>query len=228
MKRLFDIFFSGTAFLLLLPLLLPIMFLLRVTGEGEVFYLQDRIGENGRLFKLIKFATMLKNSPNMATGTLTIKSDPRILPLGKFLRKTKINELPQLINILIGDMSFVGPRPLTLETFGAYATEAQILIKKVKPGLSGIGSIIFRGEENILNEADNPLNFYKNVVAPYKSALEVWYINNNTLINYFKVIIVTIIVVVYPNSQIAWIFFKNLPVPGDALEPFLNYPKYLN
>ena len=146
MDRFFDIFFSGIAILLLSPLLVPIAILLRLTGEGEVFFLQDRIGKDGKIFKLFKFATMLKNSPNIGTGTVTMKEDPRVLPVGKFLRKTKINELPQLLNIFFGDMSVIGPRPLTTETFAAYSENTQSLIGLVRPGLSGLGSIIFRGE----------------------------------------------------------------------------------
>ncbi|WP_286225660.1 sugar transferase [Polynucleobacter sp. HIN7] len=224
MQRFFDIFFSGIALLFLAPIFLPIIFLLRITGEGEVFFFQERIGWHGRKFRLFKFATMLKNSPNMSTGTVTIKSDPRILPFGKFLRKTKINELPQLINIFLGDMSIVGPRPLTTETFEIYTAEIQELIIKVKPGLSGIGSIIFRDEENILIGADSSLDFYKKNVAPYKGILEVWYASNNTIFNYFKIIVVTVIIVLHPKSQIAWSSFKKLPTPPAQLKSLLNYP----
>ena len=99
MERFFDIFFSGLALLLLSPLLLPILMTLRLSGEGEVFFLQERVGKGGERFKLFKFATMLKDSPNIGTGTVTMKGDPRVLPVGIFLRKTKINELPQLLNI---------------------------------------------------------------------------------------------------------------------------------
>ena len=106
-----------------------IFILLKFTGEGDIFFYQDRIGKNGKYFKLYKFATMLRNSPNIATGTITIKNDPRILPLGRILRKTKINELPQLFNILIGDMSFIGPRPLTPQNFKYYDTKTQNTIK---------------------------------------------------------------------------------------------------
>ena len=89
MERLFDVFLSSIALIFLSPLLLPIVIILKFTGEGEVFFMQKRIGRNGRLFKLIKFATMLKNSPHLGTGTVTMKHDPRILPVGKFLRKNK-------------------------------------------------------------------------------------------------------------------------------------------
>ena len=175
MERLFDVFLSSIALIFLSPLLLPIVIILKFTGEGEVFFMQKRIGRNSRLFKLIKFATMLKNSPHLGTGTVTMKHDPRILPVGKFLRKTKINELPQLLNILLGDMSVIGPRPLTIETFGSYSSDTQDIIKGVRPGLSGVGSIIFREEEEILHGPYASTDFYNKVIAPYKGALEKWF-----------------------------------------------------
>ena len=217
MQRLFDIIFSGIALLILAPLLVPIMILLRFTGEGEVFYVQQRVGANGRMFGLLKFATMLKNSPNIGTGTVTVKNDPRVLPMGGFLRKTKINELPQLINILVGDMSIVGPRPQDKRCFDVFPKDVQSEIVKVKPGLSGIGSIFFRDEEDLLHEVANPTQFYDEVIAPYKGALEKWYVNNATLTNYFLVIFVTAWVVIFPKSRIAWSVFKGLPVPPPEL-----------
>ena len=133
MERFFDLFFSGLALLVLSPLLVPIVLILKFSGEGEIFFLQERIGKGGEVFKLFKFATMLKDSPNIGTGTVTMKGDPRILPVGKFLRKTKINELPQLLNIFFGDMSVIGPRPLTAQTFSSYSVETQEIVKKVRP-----------------------------------------------------------------------------------------------
>lgn len=218
MQRLFDIIFSGIALLILAPLLVPIMILLRLTGEGEIFYVQQRVGANGRMFGLLKFATMLKNSPNIGTGTVTVKNDPRVLPMGGFLRKTKINELPQLINILVGDMSIVGPRPQDKRCFDVFPKDVQSEIVKVKPGLSGIGSIFFRDEEDLLHEAANPTWFYDEVIAPYKGALEKWYVKNATLTNYFLVIFVTAWVVIFPKSRIAWNVFKGLPVPPPQLK----------
>ncbi len=224
MQRIFDILLSSIALLLLSPLFIPIVIILKFTGEGEIFYLQERIGKHGNLFMLYKFATMLKNSPALNTGTVTVKDDPRILPVGKFLRKTKINELPQLINILFGDMSVVGPRPLTKQTFEAYSDNVQEVIKTVRPGLSGVGSIIFRDEENILVDTNGSLIFYRDIVAPYKGALEVWYVKNLSFINYLKVILITVIVVIFPKSQIVWYAFRGLPIPSDRLRAPLNYP----
>ena len=125
MRRFFDIFFSGLALLFLLPFLFLVIVALRLTGEGEIFFLQARVGFDGKLFKLYKFATMLKDSPSIGTGTVTTKGDPRVLPFGKLLRKTKINELPQLLNILKGDMSVVGPRPLAQRCFNSYPLKLQ-------------------------------------------------------------------------------------------------------
>lgn len=225
MQRFFDVLFSGLALLILSPLLVPIAFLLKFTGEGEIFFMQERLGENGKKFKLYKFATMLKNSPTLGTGTVTVKNDSRILPVGRFLRKTKINELPQLLNIFFGDMSVIGPRPLTVQTFGAYTPEVQEVVRQVKPGLSGVGSIIFRGEEDMLADSKDQLEFYKNVIAPYKGELEKWYVFNCSLSNYFKAIFITIIVVLFPGSSCAWQAFKGLPIPPEELKELLNFPR---
>ena len=223
MDRFFDILFSLIALLLLSPLLVPIVIALRLTGEGEVFFLQERIGKSGKKFKLFKFATMLKNSPNIGTGTVTMKNDPRVLPLGAFLRKTKINELPQLLNIFFADMSFIGPRPLTTETFDAYSESTQGLIKQVRPGLSGIGSIIFRAEEEIMHGATASVDFYSNVIAPYKGSLEEWFVSNKSLYIYFMAVFVTAWAVLIPSTKIAWRVFRDLPEPPTELKQALNY-----
>ena len=134
MKRLLDIFFSSLALLVLLPFLFPISLILRFTGEREIFYKQKRVGKNGIHFNVLKFATMLKDSPNIGAGEITLKNDPRVLPFGSFLRKTKINELPQLWNILCGEMSIVGPRPMVPNTYKKYKMNDREIISKVRPG----------------------------------------------------------------------------------------------
>lgn len=224
MIRFFDLLFSGLALLVLAPLLLPMVVLLRFTGEGEVFFPQERVGKGGRPFKLYKFATMLKESPNIGTGTVTMKDDPRVLPIGRFLRKTKINELPQLLNIFIGDMSIVGPRPQTPRCFNAFPVAMQKEILKVRPGLSGIGPIIFRGEEELLaGHETGTVDFYDQVIAPYKGQVEAWYVDHQTMFTYFAVIAVTVWVVLFPNSGLAWKAFRGLPAPPDELKAPLNY-----
>lgn len=225
MQRFFDVLFSGLALLVFSPLLVPIALLLRFTGEGEVFFLQERVGKDGKPFKLFKFATMLKNSPNIGTGTVTMKGDPRVLPVGRFLRKTKINELPQLLNISFGDMSVVGPRPQAQRCFNAFPEDLQKIIVQVKPGLSGIGPIVFRGEEDILAGQASPVEFYDQIIAPYKGQVEAWYVEHQTLFTYFAVIAVTVWVVLFPRSGLAWQVFKGLPVPPNELKKALNYPQ---
>ena len=217
MQRLFDVIFSGIALLALMPIFLPLIILLKLTGEGEVFFLQDRIGYQGKYFKLYKFATMLKNSPNIGTGTVTLHNDPRVLPLGGFLRKTKINELPQLINIFKGDMSVIGPRPQTKRCFDAFPIKSQQDIIKVRPGLSGIGSIVFRDEEEMMHANNNPDKFYDEIVMPYKGLLEVWYVSHQNLWSYFCLIVLTVWVVLLPKSNLVWRLFKDLPTPSEDL-----------
>lgn len=223
MDRFFDILFSGIALLLFSPFLVPLVIILRLTGEGEIFFLQERIGKSGVKFKLFKFATMLKNSPNIGTGTVTMRDDPRVLPVGVFLRKTKINELPQLFNIFVGDMSIIGPRPLTNETFSKYSEKTQDVIKQVRPGLSGIGSIIFRDEEEIMHGASASVDFYANVIAPYKGALEEWFVYNKSIYIYFLSILTTAWAVIFPSTRIAWKVFKDLPKPPNELMRPLNW-----
>lgn len=222
MQRIFDILFSGIALILLSPLLLPLMFILRVTGEGEIFFPQKRVGRGGKDFKLYKFATMLKDSPNMGTGTVTVKNDPRILPIGGFLRKTKINELPQLINIFNGDMSVIGPRPQTQRCFNAFPQSSQNEIIKVRPGLSGIGSIIFRNEEDMMHANNDPDKFYDEIVMPYKGLLEEWYVSHHSLFTYFILIGLTAWVVLRPNSDLIWKIFNDLPKPPIVLNRELH------
>ena len=129
---------------------------------------------------------MLKNSPSIGSGEITVKNDPRVLPFGRFLRKTKINELPQLVNILLGHISVVGPRPMVPNTFLKYSTEAQFELKKVRPGLTGIGSIIFRDEEKFLEGKADPRKFYDEHIIPFKNKLELWYVENISISTYFK------------------------------------------
>jgi lipopolysaccharide/colanic/teichoic acid biosynthesis glycosyltransferase len=198
--------------------------LLKFSGEGEIFFLQERVGKNREMFKLFKFATMLKNSPSIGTGTVTMKNDPRVLPAGKFLRKTKINELPQLLNVFIGHMSLVGPRPQAPKCFDAFPVESQDLIVQVKPGLSGIGPIVFRGEEDILEGYSGTLDFYNNVIAPYKGDVEAWYVGKQGFIAYFSLILLTVWVIFFPKSDLVWRLFIDLPSPPDILKKDLNFP----
>lgn len=212
MKRFFDLILSSIAIIVFSPLLLPIIIILKLTGEHYVFYCQPRIGKGCRTFSLLKFATMLKDSPNIGTGDITTRHDPRVLPFGHFLRKTKINELPQLFNIFLGDMSIVGPRPLTPRNFDYYSDDIKKAIGSLVPGLSGVGSIIFRDEENIMAKSNmDYTECYQTFIAPYKGALEVWYLNHKSLRVDAKIIFLTAWVILFPSSNLPYKWFKDLP-----------------
>jgi len=218
MQRFFDVLFSALALLVLSPLLVPVVVILRFTGEGEIFFRQQRVGKGGEMFGLLKFATMLKDSPNLGTGTITTKDDPRVLPFGKILRKTKINELPQLLNILKGDMSIIGPRPQTQRCFDAFPDSLRPIIIQVRPGLSGIGSILFRNEEEMIDSADQPDQFYDEVIMRYKGEVECWYVQHQNLRHYFLLILMTVWAVLLPNSRLSRRVFPDLPYPPAELE----------
>lgn len=211
LKRIFDFILALVALTILSPLLIPISILLLLTGEHYIFYTQKRIGKGGKEFGLIKFATMLKNSPNIGSGDVTLHHDPRVLPMGKFLRSTKINELPQLLNILLGDMSFVGPRPLTPRVFNYYTEEAKEIVKQMKPGLTGVGSIIFRDEEKIIGESKLSWEeCVKQEIMPRKAKAEQWYLKNQSIATDIKLIFITAWVVLFPQSNLLHKAFKDL------------------
>ena len=218
-KRLSDIILSGFAILILSPLLVPVMIILKCTGEHYIFYGQTRIGLKNTHFKMWKFATMLLNSPNMSGGLHTTKGDPRVLPFGAFLRKTKINEIPQIFNIFLGDMSIVGPRPLVDKTFEPYPSEVKAKIYSVRPGLTGIGSIVFRDEETIISNSKLPPDeCYAKVISPYKGALELWYLEHIGFFTDWIIIFLTAWVVFFPKSNIVYKIFKDLPrYDGDLM-----------
>ena len=211
-KRFFDIVFSLIAIILLSPVFVPVIILLLLTGEHEVFYKQDRVGYKNKIFKILKFATMLKNSPNMGDGDITKRGDPRITAVGKFLRQSKLNELPQVFNILLGDMSFVGPRPLMKVGFDRYSDEFKGKVYNVIPGLTGIGSIVFRDEELIITQSNLPVQeTYKNIILPYKGALEVWYQQNRNFYTDFMIMFLTAWYVLFPKSNLVNKVFPSLP-----------------
>lgn len=216
--RIFDIIISLSALILLAPFFVVLAVLLKFTGEGKILYIQVRLGRNGRAFKIFKFATMLKDSPSMGSGSITSKNDPRILPIGKYLRKSKINELPQLFNILIGDMALIGPRPhVERDLLGVKEAELEI-IQSVRPGLSGVSSIIFRDEELLLQKYDNPRYVYDTKIAPCKAGLECWYVKNKSARLNIVLLICTIHSVLVKNSKIIFRFYPSLTYALDLIE----------
>ena len=218
LKRIFDIVIASAVLICLLPLLLPICIALRFTAEGEVFYFQERIGHFNKKFKIWKFATMLKDSPNMLTGSLTLRNDPRVTVVGKFLRMTKINELPQVVNVLIGNMSLVGPRPQVNRDYLAYSKNVQEVIYNVKPGITGIGSIVFRDEEKLISETQlEPHTYYREFIAPYKGRLEIWYQKNASFRTDLLILFLTAWQIFSPHSDLVFKIFKDLPQKPQEL-----------
>ncbi len=211
-KRFFDITLCAFILMLLLPVFIPLIIALKLTGEGEVFYFQKRIGKNSKYFDIWKFATMLKDSPNIGTGMITVRNDPRLTPLGAFLRKTKINEIPQLINVIKGNMSIVGPRPTVEKHANAYGNEIRDKIYSIKPGITGIGSILFRDEEVFLSKYEgDPFEYYKNVLIPYKAKVELWYLKHRSFLTDLKIILLTAWVILFPTSSLYYVWFPTLP-----------------
>jgi lipopolysaccharide/colanic/teichoic acid biosynthesis glycosyltransferase len=214
-KRISDFTIALISIIILSPILLPVILGLLLTGEGYVWYFQERVGKKNKTFQIWKFATMLKNSVNMKGGLITTKNDPRITPMGGFLRKSKINELPQLVNILKGEMSFVGPRPVMPKSFEVYPQDVQKVIYNVTPGLTGMGSLIFRDEEGLVSNAKKqglePWEYYKTTIYPYKGELEKFYQDHRGFFTDLKIFIATAIMVVYTNKRIPFIFFPNAP-----------------
>lgn len=223
MMRLLDFLLALVAILILLPFMAPIMVLLRVTGDGEVFYYQKRKGRYGKDFFLIKLSTMNKDSVNNGMGSITVRDDPRIKFMGYTLRRWKLNELPQLVNILLGDLSVVGPRPLIEGTTGynSYSDDLKSKIFSNRPGLTGIGSIVFRDEEAILSSVDNPHDFYVRELAPYKADLELWYFENKSLKVDFGIIICTAISIIFPKSRIHEKIFPEFPEVPEKLKEYM-------
>jgi lipopolysaccharide/colanic/teichoic acid biosynthesis glycosyltransferase len=217
-KRLFDIVLALVAVVVMLPLLVPVIVILLLTGEHYVFYGQNRVGYKNRTFRIWKFATMLKASPSLGTGSLTVRNDPRVFPFGRFLRNTKINEIPQLFNILIGDMSVVGPRPQMKVDFEKFPGHVQEVIYDVVPGMTGIGSIIFRDEEKwITAHRGDKHEFYRDHIAPYKGELELWYQEHLTFRTDFMIVFLTAWTIVFPESGLVHKIFRDLPPRPENL-----------
>lgn len=209
-KRILDILIAGIALILLSPILIPSIIILLFTGEKEVFYFQKRVGYKNKLFDIWKFATMLKNSPNIGTGEITLRNDPRVTHFGKLLRITKVNELPQIINVFKGDMSIVGPRPLMEVSVKLYPEEIRNKIYNCKPGMTGIGSLIFRDEEKLISDAADPKAMYA-TIYPFKGALEMWYQQHASLYTDFMIIFLTAWSILFPKNELVSKVFKDLP-----------------
>jgi len=193
-KRVFDIVASLTGLILLSPIFIILIVIIRAESKGNAFFSQIRVGQFEKDFKLFKFRSMYIDSGRK--GLLTIgEKDPRVTRVGYFLRKYKLDELPQLFNVFVGDMSLVGPRPEVRKYVDQYTPE-QKLILQVKPGITDYASIKFRNENELLNSSANPEEFYINTIVPEKIALNMVFIKEPSLTAYFQIILKTIAVAI--------------------------------
>lgn len=194
MMRFFDIIFSLVGIFFLLPLFVLIYFIVIIESKGGAFYCQDRVGRNGINFKLYKFRTMRVGSDEK--GLITIGGrDTRITKMGYFLRRFKIDELPQLFNVFVGQMSLVGPRP-EVRKYVALYTPDQLRVLTVRPGITDYASIEFANENEILGNAIDPEKLYVEEIIPRKISLNMKFIENNSVTEYFKIIALTVFKIV--------------------------------
>ena len=190
LKRVFDIIASFCGIIILFPLIIIVSILIKITSKGPVLFKQIRVTKNGKLFKIYKFRTMRENSEG--NKQITVGKDNRITGIGHILRKTKLDELPQLFNVLKGEMSLVGPRPEVPKYVELY-TDEQIEILKVPAGITDYASIYFSNESELLGEVENPEEFYIKKIMPYKIELNKKYINEIGIMTDIKIIILTIL-----------------------------------
>lgn len=189
-KRIFDILFSSIGLILISPILLVISIIIKITSEGPILFKQVRVGKDNKDFKILKFRTMIVDADKKGLK-ITVKDDPRITKIGKLLRKTKLDELPQLFNVLLGDMSFVGPRPEVRKYVDLY-TEEQKQVLSVRPGITDLASIKYRNENELLDQSTNPEDTYINEIMPSKLKINLDYVKNINLVNDIKLILLTI------------------------------------
>lgn len=190
LKRIFDILFAAAGLIILLPVFIIVAVIVKLDSKGPVIYKQSRVGKGNRDFELFKFRSMKPDSD--VSGLLTVGGrDPRITGSGYYLRKFKLDELPQLINVLNGEMSFVGPRPEVRKYVDIY-NEEQKKVLSVSPGITDVASIKYRNENELLEKADDPERYYVENIMPDKISLNLEYIDQRSLLKDLKVILKTL------------------------------------
>ena len=188
LKRILDIILSFFGIIIFSPVFIVIAIIIKITSNGSIFFVQKRIGQDAKIFKMFKFRTMCNNSES---NTISVLGDERITPVGAILRKYKLDELPELINVLLGDMSFVGPRP-DVPGYADLLTGENRNILKLRPGITGPASIKYSNEEEILSKKENPIEYNNNIIYPDKVRLNLEYYYNNSIWVDIKIIFATI------------------------------------
>jgi len=179
-KRLLDVCIAGAGLLLLLPIMCIIALAIKLDSPGSVFFAHERVGRYGRKFKVLKFRTMVQDAPKRG-GAITAGHDPRITRVGRILRKTKLDELPQLWNVLKGEMSLVGPRPEVEPYVQLWDPAMRELVLSVRPGITGLTQIRYRHEEALLAQQPDPEKYYRETLLPLKLASDVEYVQRRCL-----------------------------------------------
>lgn len=196
-KRIFDFVFASIGLVVISPILLIIAVLIKLSKGGPVFFIQERVGKDGKIFRMIKFRTMKENHNG---SSISVKGESRITPIGAFLRKYKLDELPELINVIKGEMSFVGPRP----DVPGYADSLQgkdMLILTVRPGITGPASLKYANEEEILAKVDDPIKYNDEVIFPDKVKINLAYIKNRSLFLDLLIIMHTVLFLGYDEEK---------------------------
>lgn len=187
LQRFFDLIFSMLGLIILVPFFVPIILCMLIFQGFPVFYIQQRVGYKGKMFGMFKLRTMRKNADKLGLSITVGGRDPRITPMGYWLRRFKIDELPQLINVFLGNMSFVGPRP-EVERYVSLYSEEQRIVLTVKPGITDWASIEYKSENELLGESANPEKTYIEEILPAKIALNLKFVKNPTVKQYFQII----------------------------------------
>ena len=193
-KRVFDIVFSLFGIAVLAPVMIVCGLLIRLSSRGPIFFRQERVGLKFRPFRILKFRSMVVGAPKLG-AQVTVRGDARVTTIGRLLRKTKLDELPQLFNVLLGDMSFVGPRPEVPEYVNLFKTDYEELLR-VRPGITGIASITYRDEEGLLAAASDPKQAYISEVLPEKIRLGKLYVDRQSIMLDVRLIIMTLLKIV--------------------------------
>ena len=221
-KRFCDLIFALAGLLVTSPIVLLVIILKKLAGEKEIFYIKGRVGKGGRLFPFIKLSSMTPAKKGEKTSSLTLSNDSRITPLGHLIRKTKIDEFPQFVNIIRGELSFVGPRPMMPKIYKDYSKGVKAELSKIRPGVTGLATVVFRNEAQLLEDSDytDELQFYKEVIAPTKGAIELIYIKNQGFALDFILLLLTVWQIIRPQSLLGykWLIHCRYITPENHLK----------
>ena len=221
-KRFCDIIFALMGLLVTSPIVLTVIVLKKLAGEQEIFYIKGRVGKGERLFPFIKLSSMTPAKKGEKTSSLTLSNDSRITPLGHFIRKTKIDEFPQFVNIIRGELSFVGPRPMMPKIYKDYSKGVKAELSKIRPGVTGLATVVFRNEAQLLAESEFKceIEFHKKVISPIKGRLELLYINKQGFVLDFTILLLTFWQLFNPQSLLAykWMLNNNYINPKEQSE----------